>query len=330
MKAMVVHTHGGPEVLTLDVVPLPAPAPDQVRVRVRASSVNPLDCKIRSGALPLGAAPPAILHIDVAGTVGAVGEAVSGFEEGDRVYGFAGGVLAYPGALAEYVCVPAAALALIPATMEFTQAAALPVAACTAWEAIHERAQVQAGERVLVQGGAGGVGHLAVQLAHACGAEVHATVSTAEKAELVRALGAQVAIDYRREGVSDMVRAHTDGHGYDVVIDTVGGAALHQALLAAKPGGRVVSIAARGQHDLSPMHGKGLRLDVVFAIRPLVEDQGFAHLGRRLRAVAAAFEQGHLTPHLHRQIYRFSEVAQAHRCLEAGEALGKIVLINDL
>ena len=327
---MVVHEHGAPEVFVLDNVPLPAPLPDQVRLRVRSSSVNPIDCKIRSGALPLGASPPAILHIDVAGVVGAIGEAVSGFEEGDRVFGFAGGLLAYPGALAEYVCVPAAALARIPTTFDFSHAGVLPVAACTAWEAIHERVQVVAGESVLVQGGAGGVGHMAVQLAHACGARVHATVSSAPKAELVRRLGATAAIDYRQLEPSDIIREYTDGQAYDVVIDTVGGAALHKALLLAKPGGRVVSIAARGSHDLSPMHGKGLRLDVVFAIRPFVEDRGFERLAERLQQVARACEQGQLHPVLHERIYTYSDVAEAHRCLESGAALGKIALINDL
>lgn len=328
MRAMLLNAAG--EAFTLEETPLPAPGPGQVRLRVRASSVNPIDCKLRSGMVPLIGRFPAILHVDVAGEVGAIGSGVSGFNEGDRVFGFAGGILGYPGALAEYACVPAAALAHLPDALDFAEAAVLPVAGATAWEALFERVALKPGMRVLIHAGSGGVGHLAIQMARSLGVEVHTTVSSSAKAELVRQLGADVVINYRQQEVADYVRMHTAGKGYDVVLDTVGGANLQRSLMAATPGGRVVSIAARGVHDLTSMHAKGLGLEVVFSLRPFVEDTGFGNLGQRLRALSSAIDRGVIQPLLDERRFGFTEVNEAHAWLESGQAVGKVALINDL
>lgn len=330
MKSMVIDRVGGPDVFSLRELPMAAPGPGEVRVRVRATSVNPIDTKLRSGAVPLVGEFPAVLHVDVAGEVGAVGEGVSGFGDGDRVYGFAGGVAGLPGALSEYVCVPASQLALMPANLDFAEAAALPVAAVTAWEALHERARVSPGMRVLVHGGAGGVGHVAVQLARAAGARVHATVSGPVKADLVRRLGAEVAIDYRDQTVADYVRQHTAGQGYDVVLDTVGGENLVRSLEAARPGGVVVCVAARGVHDLSLLHGKGLALHGVFSLLPLLRKEGQEQIGDRLRQVSRLVESEVLHPLLDDARFGFRDVALAHARLESGRAVGKLALNNDL
>ncbi len=330
MRAMVIHQHGDPNAFYQDEVPLPSPGPGEIRVRVKASSVNPLDCKIRSGALPLGPSLPAVLHVDFSGIVGAVGDDVQGFDEGDRVFGFAGGVLGYPGALAEYVCVPAAAVALMPQGLDFAQAAVLPVAGATAWEALTERAHLSPGMRILIHAGMGGVGHMAVQIAKTLGVEVHATVSGPVKAALCQQLGADVCIDYRQMDVSSYVRQYTGGQGYDVVLDTIGGPNFHRSLLAARAGGRIISIALRGHHDLTPMHGKGLGLEAVFCLRPFMEDAGFERLGQRLSSLAKIIDQGSFQPWLHEQRFAFTDVGAAHACLESGQALGKIALLNNL
>lgn len=330
MKAMVIERTGGPDVFALRDIPMVAPGPGEVRVRVRASSVNPIDAKLRSGAVPLVREFPAVLHVDVAGEVGAVGEGVTGFSDGDRVYGFAGGVAGIPGALSEYVCVPASRLALMPSALDYTTAAALPVAGVTAWEALHERAQVRPGMRVLVHAGTGGVGNVALQLAKAAGATVHATVSSLEKAAIARRLGADAVINYRQQGVEDYVRQHTLGDGYDVVLDTVGGDNLEHSFAAARPGGTVVCIAARGVHDLSLMHAKALNLQVVFSLQPLLAGKGEEKIGQRLQQVAMAVEKGCLMPLMDEHPFGFRETGVAHAWLESGRATGKVVLSNDL
>lgn len=238
MHALILNRYNGP--LEYSTLPRPEPAAGQVLVRIAASGLNPLDTKIRSGNAAHAEHPlPLVLGIDLAGTVTALGAGVTGLSVGDEVYGMAGGVGGIQGSLAEYAAVDADLLAHIPRNLSMREAASLPLAFITSYAGIVDRAHLQAGAKVLVQGGSGGVGHIAVQLARALGAEVYATAS-AHHGELVRQLGA-TPIDYRAQTVEQYVAAYTDGEGFDLVVDTVGGALLDSSFAAVKHFGHVVS-----------------------------------------------------------------------------------------
>ena len=200
MQAQIIHAWGGAERFEAATLPDPTPGPGEVLVQVAATSVNPADYKLRQAGPPIAPALPAVLGCDVAGRVLAVGDGVAGFAEGDEVYGCVGGVRGMPGCYAEMIAADARLLAPKPAALTLREAAALPLVTITAWEGL-ARAGVRAGQTVLVHGGAGGVGHIAIQLAKARGAEVATTVSSGEKAALARSLGADHTIDYRAEPV---------------------------------------------------------------------------------------------------------------------------------
>lgn len=326
MRAMTISDFGGPEVFVESQLPVPAVGKGQVLVRVKASSVNPVDTKIRSGMLAaIAPESPTVLGCDVAGIVESVGEGVADFTEGDLVYGCPTGVKGCGGALAQFVVVDAKCLALLPEGMDFAAAAALPLVGITAWEGLYDRANLSPGNTVLVHGGAGGVGHLAVQLAVCAGAKVFATVSSKEKAKLVSAMGA-TPVFYKEQSVDDYVKKFTDGKGFDVVFDTVGGENVQNCFTAAAVSGTVVSISTRTSADLSPLHAKGLSLHVVFMLIPLLYNKGREHHGEILTELTALVEAGKVKPLIHKERFSFSEVGKAHALLESGQALGKIVL----
>ncbi|RQW26034.1 quinone oxidoreductase [Rhodobacteraceae bacterium CH30] len=326
MKAMIIRQCGASSEFELAELPLPEPQAGQVRIKVMATGVNPIDCKIRSGAVPLAPAFPAILQGDVAGVVDALGFGVTDFAVGDAVFGFIGGLKTHSGALAEFALADVRLLAHKPAALDFASAAALPVVGMTAWEGLIERAALVPGQSVLVQGGAGGVGHIAVQLAHAAGCRVVATVSGKDKGKLARQLGADEVVYYRDEAVADYVARLTGGRGFDVVFDSVGGASLDASLQAAAVGGRVIAIAARSTHDLSPMHSKGLDLSVVFSLSSLVYGRGFERIGQRLRQLAQLAEAGKLRVLLDARVFTLQAVGAAHALVESGGAHGKVVV----
>lgn len=327
MKAIGIAQFGGPEVFAAMALPTPHPAAGQVLVQVAGSSVNPLDLRIRSGQVPaLAPALPAVLHGDVAGRIAALGDGVAGWQVGDLVYACAGGVKGQGGALAEFMVADAALVARAPAGLDPVAAAALPLAAITAWEAIVDRAAVRPGQRVLVHGGTGGVGHLGLQLARLAGGIVTASVAGEAKAALARELGADAVVDYRHEAVADYVATHTGGEGFDVVFDTAGGENLAKSFQAAKPGGCVVTIAARTTADLSPLHAKGLSLHVVFMLLPLLTGRGRAHHGEILARLARLIEGGRLRPLFDPEVFAFRDVAAAHRKLQEGRVVGKLRL----
>ena len=327
MKAMVIDEFGGPEVFRAAEVETPTPGDGEVLVRVEASSVNPVDTKIRSGVLAAIAPPfPAILHGDVAGVVESVGPGVDGFLPGDPVYACPGGFKSLPGALAEFVVADAVLLARRPSNLTPRQAGVLPLAAITAWDALHDRGGVAAGMRVLVHAGCGGVGHLGVQLAKAAGAEVATTVSTPAKAELARGLGADAVVLYPEQPVEDYVRECTGGEGFDLVFDTVGDANLQKSFAAMKLHGRVVSIAARSEQDLTPLHTRGGTLSVTFMLLPLITGMGRARHGEILRGLTELVEAGKVRPVLDEFEFDIGEVSQAHARLESGQAVGKVSL----
>ncbi|MTE15817.1 zinc-binding dehydrogenase [Nocardia sp. CT2-14] len=324
MRATVLETFGSPPVLR--TIPRPIPGPDRVLVKVAASGVNPLDIKISDGAAAHArVSVPAILGIDVAGVVVDVAPGSSGFAVGDEVYGMIGGVGAEPGSLAEYVAADPALLAHKPRRLTMREAAALPLVAITAWEALIDRAGVAAGDLVLVHGGAGGVGHIAVQLAIARGATVYATGS-GRSLELIRSLGA-APIDYTTTTVEQYVRTATGGAGFDIVLDTMGGDTLDASFGAVRRyTGRVVSILGWGAHSLAPLSFRGASYSGVFTLLPLLTGEGRAHHGEILTAVAELVDQGFITPMVDPTSYTLTDVAQAHRAVTAGTRNGKVVI----
>jgi len=325
MRAQIIPAWGGAENFEVATLPDPAPGPGEVLVQIAASSVNPADHKLRQAGPPIAPELPAVLGCDAAGRVLAVGDGVEGFAPGDEVYGCVGGVRGVPGCYAEMIAADARLFAPKPASLTLREAAALPLVTITAWEGL-DRAGVRAGQSVLVHGGAGGVGHVAVQLAKARGAVVSTTVSSEEKAALARSLGADHTIDYRAESVDDYVARLTGGTGFDVVYDATGGSDIASSFQAARLNGQVVTIVSMYDADLTPMHIKGLTLHVVFMLIPMLHDVDRAEHGRILREAAALADAGGLRPHLDPKRFDFASVADAHRHLEGGHAVGKVVI----
>jgi NADPH:quinone reductase len=330
MKAFVIEHFGAPDSFQIADLPKPELLPNHVLIKVAATSVNPVDTKIRRGFIP-NITPnfPAVLHGDVAGVVEALGSKVNAFKVGDEIYGCAGGVKGTGGALAEYMLTDSNLIAHKPKSLTMAQAAALPLVSITAWEGLIDRAQVQSGAKVLVYGGTGGVGHLGVQLAKWAGAEVYATVSSPEKAAIALSLGADVAINYHEIAVEEFVAQYTDDQGFDLVFDTVGNDNLQNAFQAAKLNGTVVSTVSMSQQNLSLMHAKGLTLHLVYMLLPMLSGINRPHHGEILAQLAQLVDRGQVRPLLDRQAFTFSEVAAAHAHLESGQAIGKIVLTFD-
>jgi NADPH2:quinone reductase len=324
MQAMAVEAAGGDFVLK--ELPVPAPQRGQVLVRIVASGVNPLDTKIRAGQAAHAQQPlPAVLGLDLAGVVVAAGADVNTFRCGDEVYGAAGGVGGLQGTLAQYAAVDARLLALKPRNLTMREAAALPLAAITAWEGLVDRAGVGQGDKVLVHGGAGGVGHIAVQLARARGADVFTTVAK-EQFGIAERFGA-VPIDYKASNVDDYVARHTGGAGFDVVFDTVGGATLDASFGAVRRyGGHVLSILGWGTHKLAPLSFRSATYSGVFTLYPMISGQGREHHGEILREVAQLVDAGRLTPMLDKQRFDLGAALAAHQRVESGAAEGKVVV----
>ncbi|KMQ74835.1 zinc-dependent alcohol dehydrogenase family protein [Marinobacter subterrani] len=328
MKAMVIEEFGGPEVFVEREMPTPEPAAGQVRIRVIASSVNPIETKIRSGLVKTGPAMPAILNGDVAGVVDKVGPGVTSLAAGDEVFGCAGGVRGWQGALADYMIADVRLLVRrTPAmSLPLAECAALPLVFLTAWTALVDRAGIQSGEHVLIHAGTGGVGHVAIQIAKAMGARVATTVSTEDKAELARRLGADDTIFYREESVKDYSQRLTEGRGFSLVFDTVGRENVDRSIEATAISGRLCSINTRSTHDLTAMHAKGLTLHVIFRSIPLLHGIGMDDQPRLMAALSDMLEQGSVRPLLDEHRYAFRQIGEAHRRIESGLAVGKILL----
>jgi NADPH:quinone reductase len=323
MRALIVDAANAPFRLT--DLPKPVPAAGQVLVRIKASGVNPLDGKIRTGGGAHARQPlPAVLGIDLAGVIEALGEGVTAFNVGDEVYGMATGIGGVQGSLAQYAAVDADLLALKPRNLSMREAATLPLVVITAWEGLVDRANVRAGQSVLIQGGAGGVGHIAVQIARALGAVVFATGSEKHKA-LIEGFGA-TAID-RNTPVPEYVATHTGGEGFDVVYDTVGGAVLDASFVAARTnGGHVVSCLGWGTHSLAPLSFRAATYSGVFTLMPLLTGKGRARHGEILRDAARLIEAGSVKPMLDDRHFSLETTQAAHDILEGGTARGRLVI----
>ncbi len=328
MKAIVMTEPGGPEVLALREVPEPRlERDDQVLIRIRAASVNPVDTKLRGRGTYFPDNPAPILGCDGAGVVEAVGEAVTHLRPGDAVYWCYGGIGQPVGNYAEYTVVPAACVAKKPERLDFVQAAALPLVLITAWESLFDRARVGEGDRVLIHAGAGGVGHVAIQLARARGAQVITTVSGTDKQALVTELGAARAVDYTREDLAQAVRAWCEA-GVDMALDTVGG----ETFVATFPlvrfyGDLVTLLQPPADTDFKAARLRNLRIALELMLSPQVFglDEALAHHGEILAQAARLADEGRLRPHL-AGTYPLAQAAEAHRRLEAGHMMGKLVL----
>ncbi|MFZ4878215.1 zinc-dependent alcohol dehydrogenase family protein [Janthinobacterium sp. Mn2066] len=324
MQALVLNAFN--TAMSVTDLAVPQAGPGQVLLRIAASGVNPLDTKIAAGQAP-HARPrlPAILGVDVAGTVAAVGEGVATFAIGDRVYGMAGGIAGIPGSLAEYGVFETALLAPVPQNLSWREAAALPLVFITAWEGLVDRAHVKAGDTVLVHGGAGGVGHMAVQIAVAMGATVYATGSAASRGT-IEALGAHF-IDYRASTVDEYVAEHTAGAGFDIVYDTVGGSTLDASFKAARIyGGHVVSCLGWGTFALTPLTARAASYSGVFTLLPLLSGKDHARHGAILLQANRLIAAGELRINLDPRHFTLATAQQAHAAQADGSARGKLVV----
>jgi NADPH:quinone reductase-like Zn-dependent oxidoreductase len=298
MRAVVLHETGGPEVLRLEDIDTPEPGDDEVLIRVHAASVNPIDWKYRRGLMPK--ALPAVLGNDVSGTVEV--SRADGFSRGDDVFG-----ISPSGGYAEFATSPARMIARKPAGISHEQAAAVPVAGMTAWQALHDRAGLERGQTALISGAAGGVGHFAVQFSKLAGARTIGIGSTGNR-EFVLGLGADEYIDYTQQDVAESVG------DVDVAFDTVGGEMTEALLATLREGGILVTIASAPPEDAAKERGARAEL---LAMSPSSE---------QLARIAELVENGDVRVEIS-HTFPLAQVEQAHLISESGHTRGKLILI---
>ena len=316
MKAMILKSFGGPDSFELSDVSKPVPQAGQVLVRVHATSINPLDYQVRRGDYPDLVPLPAITGHDVSGVVEAIGPGVSAFAPGDEVW-YTPQIFDGQGSYAEYHVAAESIIARKPASLSHLEAASLSLVGGTVWEALTVRAVLRVGESILIHGGAGGVGHVAIQVAKAMGARVFTTVREAN-ADFVRSLGADVVIDYTQEDYVEAIMRETAGHGVDVVFDTIGGDTLSRSADVLAQLGRVVSIVDIAQpQNLVQAWGKNASYHFVFTR----QNRG------KLDELSALVERGQLRPHVG-AVYSLADIPLAHARLESANngLLGKIAI----
>lgn len=326
MKVQIINKNGGPEVFELTELDKPVAKAGQVLVKVAASSVNTADLMARSLGPVVDFIPrtPAVLGMDFAGTVESVGEGVQGFAPGDEVYGCAGGVAQHQGTLAQYLAADVRLIAKKPKGVSMVEAASLPLVSITAYEALVDRLKLRAGQKVLIQGGAGGVGSVAVQIAKSLGARVYATGSGQARLDAIQAMGA-TAIDYKAQKVEDYVNAHTEGQGFDLVFDTVGGANLPNSFAAVKLNGEVATTVTIGEIDLTQAHLRGASLHVIYMLIPMIHDHGAERHAQILQEMTKLVDAGKVKA-LVDSVFPLEQAAQAHSKLESKTATGKVVV----
>ena len=327
MKAMIIKKFGNSDVFELADLPVPKVKAGHVLVKVAATSVNTVDTKIRElGAdlAPLSPALPGVLGMDFAGTLTAVGEGVTEFSEGDEVYGCAGGLADLQGALAEYILADAKLIAHKPRSISMREAAALPLVGITAYEGLM-RAGIAQGQKVLVHGGSGGAGHVALQLANYFGADVYSTGGGDRQLSLIKELGA-TGINYKTETVAQYVEQHTAGAGFDLVFDSVGGENMANSFEAAALNGQIASTVSMVELDLTVVHFKGLSLHVVFMLIPMLHNYKREKHGEILTKLAEIVDTGKLKAIVDSHTFGLEDVGKAHDLLSSGKALGKVVV----
>jgi NADPH:quinone reductase-like Zn-dependent oxidoreductase len=304
MHAARIHSFGSPDVLTLDEVPMPEPKRDEILVKVRAASVNPIDNKMRSGQYPIDRDKlPVTLGRDVSGVVARCGEEVMTCRPGDEVYAM---LDAGHGGYAEYVLVRERDLVKKPARLDYAEAAAVPLAAITAWQGLFDHGHLEAGQHVLIHGGAGGVGHFAIQFAKQRGAIVSTTVAS-EDVDFAHELGADRAIDYKHERFENRVGE------VDLVLDLVAGDTQDRSWNVVKKGGAIVSTLSQPSKDKAAARGaRG---------ESYVAKPNAAELGQ----IGQLIDEGKVKPHVD-AVFSLGDAAQAMQRLEDGHVRGKIVI----
>jgi NADPH:quinone reductase len=326
MKAMIIKSFGETEVFEVAEIAKPEIKAGHVLVNIKASSVNTVDTMIRlmGDDLPLAPPLPAVLGMDFAGIVEVVGEGVTQFSVGDEVYGCAGGLANLPGTLAEFIVADANLIAKKAKNLTMREAAAIPLVGITAYEGLM-RANTSKGQNLLVHGGSGGVGHIAIQLANYMGANVFATGGGDKQLSLIEKLGAK-SINYKSETVEEYVAKHTDSIGFDVVFDSVGGENMTNSFNAASLNGQVASTVAMVELDLSVAHFKGLSLHVVFMLIPMLHNYKRGTHAEILNRLTEIAEAGALRPVLDEKTFNLEEVGKAHDRLSSGQGMGKVVV----
>lgn len=329
MKAVQMTAIGDVDVLQLaDIEEPEITTPAQLKVQLHAAGVNPVDTKLRSRGVFYPDALPAVLGCDGAGVVVETGSAVTRFRTGDAVWFCHGGLGGEQGNYAEFTVVDEAIARPMPDGLGYPEAAALPLVLITAWEALFDRARLEEGRTVLIHAGAGGVGHVAIQLAKSRGARVLTTVSSAEKAAFAKALGADEVIDYREQDFAAAVAGLTDGRGVDVVLDTVGGQTFRDSIPAVAHYGDLVTLLDPGT-DVSwkEARNRNLRIGFELMLTPMLQDMPEArdHHGEILDRCAELFTAGRLRVEVSATL-PLAQAAEAHRRVEAGHTRGKVVL----
>ena len=330
MKAYFINRYGKSDVLTSGDLPEPALGDDDVLVQIHAAGVNPVDNKLRHGDFKwlLPYKMPLILGNDLAGVVVRVGGRVHGFKAGDEVYGRADDDRI--GTFAEFIAIKEDSLALKPANLTMVDASSIPLVALTAWQTLVEKGKLKKGQKLLIHAGSGGVGTIAIQLAKHIGATV-ATTASAANAEMLKALGADIVIDYRKDDFSTMLK------GYDLVIDTQGGDTLKKSLSVLKPGGKLIGIAGPPDPDFAKLRGMSVFVSFVmrllsYGIRKAAQRSGASYSfqfmtasGQQLGEITKLIEAGHIRPVVDR-VFPFEETKRALDYVETGRTKGKVVI----
>jgi NADPH2:quinone reductase len=329
MKAVVMTAAGGPEVLQAQDVSAPAiTSSSQIKVRLKAAGINPIDTKVRSRGLFYGARPPAILGCDGAGEVVEIGADVRRFQVGDSVWFCHGGLGREPGNYAEYTVIEESEAEFKPAKADWQEAAAAPLVLLTAWEALFDRGRLAEGQTVLIHAGAGGVGHVAIQLAKIRGATVITTVSNDEKATFVKALGADHVINYRNQDLVETVNAITDRRGVDLALDTVGPAVFQQTIPAVAHYGTLITILEPVDVNFAEARVRNLTIAFTLMLTPMLRDLKTAreHQGEILRLCGEWINEGRLQIHVGGS-FPLEQAAEVHRLIGEGHVTGKLVLV---
>jgi NADPH2:quinone reductase len=328
MKAILMTATGEADVLKFQDIKEPEISEaTQIKVKLQAAGVNPVDTKIRRNGVFYDIPLPAVLGCDGAGVVVETGSEVSRFKVGDKVWFCHGGLGREQGNYAEYTLIDQRWVSLMPETFSFTEAAASPLVLITAWGALFTRGDLQAGQTVLIHAGAGGVGHLAIQLAKLKGAKVITTVSSRQKAEFVNSLGADEAIIYTQDGFANSVNDLTGGKGADLVFDTVGAAVFKESIGVTAHFGRLVTLLDPGELSLSEARMRNLLIGFELMLTPMLRDLPEArdkHV-EILNHCAQWADKGLLKPHISMELL-LEEAAVAHQLIETGHTSGKIVL----
>jgi len=331
MKAVVMTETGSPAVLETREMPEPEiERPTQIKVRLQTAGINPIDTKLRQRGLFYGATPPAILGCDGAGEVVATGEEVTRFQPGDKVWFCHGGLGREQGNYAQYTVLEENRAEFLPLRLSYPEAGATPLALITAWEALYDRGRLEEGQTVLIHAGAGGVGHIAIQLAKIRGAKVLTTVSDAGKAAFVAELGADVIINYREQALDKAVMEATGGKGVDLVFDTVGPDVFRQSLPLLAEYGTIVTILDPGDAlDTALARNSNLSIAFTLMLTPALKDleDALAHQGEILRLGGEWMSEGKLKVKVSR-ILELEDAPAAHQLIEEGHTLGKLVLMT--